>query len=320
MEILYLMVPLGLVLVGIGLWAFFWAVGSGQFDDLDSPGWSVLDDERKRKASSDGTERRLLEVRSTGPTQTMNALDAGSLSLGAALLAGLAGSGHCLSMCGGIAGALAMRNSTSERAGSRLALAIAYNVARVASYTLAGAVVGLLGRTLLRAVDVAPLSIAFRVLAGAIMVAAAGRLLFGWRLLDPLEAAGAGLWRRVLPGTRAYCAAAGPVRRDRAGPGVGLAALRPHLFDAAAGRHHGQRRQRRARDGCLRRRHVAGDGVGDGCLRARGKAAGQSRHAAQRSGLAAARVRRVDRRLGLVPPGCPSSTRWRHRSRHEFDG
>jgi cbb3-type cytochrome oxidase maturation protein len=55
MEILYLMVPLGLVLVGIGLWAFFWAVGSGQFDDLDSPGWSVLDDERKRKASSDGT-------------------------------------------------------------------------------------------------------------------------------------------------------------------------------------------------------------------------------------------------------------------------
>lgn len=129
----------------------------------------------------------------------MNIPDAGSLSLGAALLAGLAGSGHCLSMCGGIAGALAMRNNTSERAGSRLALAVAYNVARVTSYMLAGALAGLLGRTLLRAVDVAPLSIALRVLAGAIMLAAAGRLLFGWRLLDPLEAAGAGLWRRVLP-------------------------------------------------------------------------------------------------------------------------
>ena len=47
MEILYLMVPLGLVLVGVGVWAFFWAVGSGQFDDLDSPGWSVLDDDAK---------------------------------------------------------------------------------------------------------------------------------------------------------------------------------------------------------------------------------------------------------------------------------
>jgi sulfite exporter TauE/SafE len=38
------------------------------------------------------------------------------------------------------------------------------------------------------------------VLAGAIMIAAAGRLLFGWRLLDPLEAAGSHLWRRLLPG------------------------------------------------------------------------------------------------------------------------
>lgn len=56
MEILYLMVPLGLVLVGFGLWAFFWAVGSGQFDDLDSPGWSVLDDERQRKAGASDTE------------------------------------------------------------------------------------------------------------------------------------------------------------------------------------------------------------------------------------------------------------------------
>lgn len=48
MEILFLMVPLGIVLVGVGVWAFFWAVGSGQFDDLDSPGWSVLGDDEKR--------------------------------------------------------------------------------------------------------------------------------------------------------------------------------------------------------------------------------------------------------------------------------
>ena len=45
MEILYVMIPLGLVLVAFGLWAFFWATGNGQFDDLDSPGWSVLDDD-----------------------------------------------------------------------------------------------------------------------------------------------------------------------------------------------------------------------------------------------------------------------------------
>lgn len=45
MEILYLLIPLGLVLVAFGLWAFFWAAGDGQFDDLDSPGWSVLSDD-----------------------------------------------------------------------------------------------------------------------------------------------------------------------------------------------------------------------------------------------------------------------------------
>jgi cbb3-type cytochrome oxidase maturation protein len=49
MNIVYLLIPLGLVLVGVGLWAFFWAVGSGQFDDLDSPGWSVLSDGENAK-------------------------------------------------------------------------------------------------------------------------------------------------------------------------------------------------------------------------------------------------------------------------------
>lgn len=130
-------------------------------------------------------------------------VDAGTITLGAALVAGLAGSGHCLGMCGGIAGALAMRGSTAgtQRSfGPRLALSLAYNVSRVASYAIAGALAGLLGRALLRAVDVAPLSLALRVLAGLVMIAAAGRLLFGWRLLDPLEAAGSSLWRRLAPG------------------------------------------------------------------------------------------------------------------------
>jgi cbb3-type cytochrome oxidase maturation protein len=48
-SIVYLLIPLGLVLVGVGLWAFFWAVGNGQFDDLDSPGWSIFDDDERPK-------------------------------------------------------------------------------------------------------------------------------------------------------------------------------------------------------------------------------------------------------------------------------
>ena len=53
MSILYILIPLGLVLVVIGIWAFFWAVGDGQFDDLDTPGWSVLIDPDRRGGQPD---------------------------------------------------------------------------------------------------------------------------------------------------------------------------------------------------------------------------------------------------------------------------
>lgn len=47
MTILYLLIPLGLLLLGLAIAAFFWATKSGQFDDLDSPAWSVvMDDDR----------------------------------------------------------------------------------------------------------------------------------------------------------------------------------------------------------------------------------------------------------------------------------
>ena len=46
MEIIYLLIPLSLVLIVIAIAAFNWATKSGQFDDLDSPALSILDDER----------------------------------------------------------------------------------------------------------------------------------------------------------------------------------------------------------------------------------------------------------------------------------
>ena len=45
MNILFILIPLSLTLVALGCWAFFWAVDTGQFDDLDSPGWDALMDE-----------------------------------------------------------------------------------------------------------------------------------------------------------------------------------------------------------------------------------------------------------------------------------
>ena len=47
MEILYLLIPLSLVLVGVIIWFFLWAVRSGQFDDLEGPAHQILmDDDR----------------------------------------------------------------------------------------------------------------------------------------------------------------------------------------------------------------------------------------------------------------------------------
>jgi cbb3-type cytochrome oxidase maturation protein len=45
MSIVYMLIPLTLVLVALACWAFFWAVGNGQFDDLDTPAWDVLSDD-----------------------------------------------------------------------------------------------------------------------------------------------------------------------------------------------------------------------------------------------------------------------------------
>ena len=56
MSIIYILIPIGLILLGLAIWAFFWAAGSGQFDDLDSPGWRILMDDDRRPP--DGPEDR----------------------------------------------------------------------------------------------------------------------------------------------------------------------------------------------------------------------------------------------------------------------
>ena len=48
MSILYVLIPLALILLGLAVWAVFWAVGSGHFDDRDTPAVRiVMDDDTK---------------------------------------------------------------------------------------------------------------------------------------------------------------------------------------------------------------------------------------------------------------------------------
>ncbi|MQX98755.1 cbb3-type cytochrome oxidase assembly protein CcoS [Sinorhizobium medicae] len=50
MNTLVYLIPIALVLGGLGLLAFLWAVRSGQYEDLEGASWRVLDegDDRPR--------------------------------------------------------------------------------------------------------------------------------------------------------------------------------------------------------------------------------------------------------------------------------
>lgn len=46
MPALYVMIPAALLLVGVAVYIFFWAVDSGQYEDLESPAHSILFDDQ----------------------------------------------------------------------------------------------------------------------------------------------------------------------------------------------------------------------------------------------------------------------------------
>ena len=61
MSILFLLIPLSLILLGVAIWAFFWAVDSNQFDDLSGPAYSILYDEDEKatlKAEEQSPQQR----------------------------------------------------------------------------------------------------------------------------------------------------------------------------------------------------------------------------------------------------------------------
>jgi len=51
MSILLALIPISLLLLGAAVWAFLWAVRSGQFEDLDTPALDMLrEDDRPAPA------------------------------------------------------------------------------------------------------------------------------------------------------------------------------------------------------------------------------------------------------------------------------
>jgi uncharacterized protein len=128
----------------------------------------------------------------------------GPISLLAALVAGAAGSVHCLAMCGGLSGALGLRARRNGAAhGKAFVHSVVYQIGRIASYGIAGALVGAFGGVLQTAFDFNRVALIARILAGIILIAAAIGVLFKWRPLGRLELLGGRLWNRIAPLARA---------------------------------------------------------------------------------------------------------------------
>lgn len=138
-------------------------------------------------------------------------------TLASAFVVGLLGGVHCVGMCGGIVAALTFGLPPERRQGvaATLPFLLAYNAGRIASYTLAGAIMGGAGLLIAQLLPVQTAQQALLVLAGLFMVAMGLYLAGWWAGLGRLERAGGVLWRRLEPYGRRLM----PVRR----PGQALA-------------------------------------------------------------------------------------------------
>jgi len=142
------------------------------------------------------------------------------LSLLAAAGMGLFGSGHCVAMCGGISCALSAGLPESVRRTPSLMLpfVVAYNMGRILSYMVAGALFGMLGAgagVLLPPSWAQGLGIAISI---AFVIALGLYLGDWWRGLAAFERLGSKLWHYLQPfGSRFL-----PVTRWRGAFSIGL--------------------------------------------------------------------------------------------------
>jgi sulfite exporter TauE/SafE len=80
---------------------------------------------------------------------------------------------------------------------------LTYQAGRIASYSLAGALVGSIGGLLQATVDVDKAALVARSLAGLVLILAAVGILSKWRPLSRWELVGARLWKHLAPAARA---------------------------------------------------------------------------------------------------------------------
>ncbi|WP_223670855.1 sulfite exporter TauE/SafE family protein [Kangiella shandongensis] len=127
-----------------------------------------------------------------------------------AFMMGLLGSTHCMGMCGGITVALSSGCEPQKQA----YLSLIYQLCRVISYAILGAVVGLVGAVIGRWTEF-PILMLF----ASILLIMMGLYLMGsWNLLTYLEKQGSRLWRLIQPFQKRFL----PLRKASQAIPIGL--------------------------------------------------------------------------------------------------
>lgn len=64
MSVIYILIPIAVLLTALGIYLFFWAVKTEQFDDLEKQGMSILydDDEPTNVTNSTLSDNELTET------------------------------------------------------------------------------------------------------------------------------------------------------------------------------------------------------------------------------------------------------------------
>lgn len=120
-----------------------------------------------------------------------------------ALVVGLMGAGHCFGMCGGLVGAFSSQIPAPQRhqnpLAHRLSFLLVYNLGRIGSYTLAGALAGGLTGGLAFLFDAQSLLLVMRFVAGVMMIVLGLYIAKIWAGVTALENLGRVLWKRLEP-------------------------------------------------------------------------------------------------------------------------
>lgn len=116
----------------------------------------------------------------------------------AMLAAGLASGVHCVGMCGGIVAAFDSKRFIRIEEPGRWKRRLAFNLGRISTYAAAGAVAGSLGAAAYAA-GALPAQEMLYLAANGMLVLVGLYLAGADRVLAPLEALGAPLWRRLQP-------------------------------------------------------------------------------------------------------------------------